>query len=134
MISRAAIPDLHEYRGHVVWLDFWASWCGPCRQSFPFMQRIQQRYADKGLIVVAVNLDHDRKDADRFLSQFSHDFAIRYDAAGTLPMSMKIKVMPTSFLLDAAGNIVATHTGFKTTDESSYEIELEQALAKDAQL
>jgi cytochrome c biogenesis protein CcmG, thiol:disulfide interchange protein DsbE len=133
LISNAAIPELAEYRGHVVWLDFWASWCGPCRQSFPFMQRMQQRFGDKGLIVVAVNLDHQRKDADRFLAGFSHDFAIRYDAAGTLPTSMNVKAMPTSILLDAAGNIVATHSGFKTTDENQYEAEVEQLLARSAQ-
>jgi thiol-disulfide isomerase/thioredoxin len=97
------------------------------------MQRMQQRFGDKGLIVVAVNLDHQRKDADRFLAGFSHDFAIRYDAAGTLPTSMNVKAMPTSILLDAAGNIVATHSGFKTTDENQYEAEVEQLLARGAQ-
>jgi cytochrome c biogenesis protein CcmG, thiol:disulfide interchange protein DsbE len=96
------------------------------------MQRIQQRFGDRGLIVVAVNLDHQRKDADRFLSGFSHDFAIRYDA-GTLPTSMNVKAMPTSILLDSAGNIVATHVGFKTADENQYEAEVEQLLARGAQ-
>jgi cytochrome c biogenesis protein CcmG, thiol:disulfide interchange protein DsbE len=124
----AGVPDLAEFRGHIVWLDFWASWCGPCRQSFPFMQRMQQRYADKGLIVVAVNLDHERKEADRFLTGFSHDFTIRYDAAGTLPTSMNVRTMPTSFLLDSAGNIVATHIGFRAADEKQYEAEVQQLL------
>jgi cytochrome c biogenesis protein CcmG/thiol:disulfide interchange protein DsbE len=129
----AGAPDFSEYRGHMVWLDFWASWCGPCRQSFPFMQRLQQRYADKGLIVVAVNVDHERKDADRFLAGFSHDFTIRYDAAGTWPASMNVTAMPASFLLDPAGNIVATHIGFKPTEEKQYETEVEQWLVRSAQ-
>jgi cytochrome c biogenesis protein CcmG, thiol:disulfide interchange protein DsbE len=129
----AGTPDFAEYRGHIVWLDFWASWCGPCRQSFPFMQRLQQRYADKGLMVVAVNVDHERKEADRFLSGFSHDFTVRYDAAGTLPASMNVKVMPTSFLLDSAGNIVATHVGFRATDEKLYAAEVEALLVRSGQ-
>jgi cytochrome c biogenesis protein CcmG, thiol:disulfide interchange protein DsbE len=125
---RAEIPELAEYRGHVVWLDFWASWCGPCRQSFPWMQRVQQRYADRGFLVVAVNLDHTRKDADRFLAGFSHDFTVRFDAAGELPTRLKVQAMPTSLLLDVAGNVVATHSGFKPTEEREYEAEIERLL------
>jgi cytochrome c biogenesis protein CcmG, thiol:disulfide interchange protein DsbE len=112
----------------VVWLDFWASWCGPCRQSFPFMQRLQQRYAPRGFIVVAVNLDHQKKDADRFLSGFAHDFNVRFDSAIAFARNMNVKTMPTSFLLDAAGNVVTTHIGFKPSDEYRYEAEVEQLL------
>jgi cytochrome c biogenesis protein CcmG, thiol:disulfide interchange protein DsbE len=130
LTAGAAIPELAEYRGHVVWLDFWASWCGPCQQSFPWMQRIQQRYGGQGLLVVTVNLDHNRKEADRFLAGFPHDFAVRFDATGGLPTKMNVKAMPTSFLLDSAGNVVATHTGFKTIDEGRYEAELEQLLMR----
>jgi cytochrome c biogenesis protein CcmG/thiol:disulfide interchange protein DsbE len=124
----AGAPELAEYRGHVVWLDFWASWCGPCQQSFPWMQQIQQRYAARGLIVVAINLDHTRDDAERFLAAHPHDFVVRFDATGALPKAMHVSSMPTSFLLDAQGKIVATHTGFKPANEGQYEAELERIL------
>jgi cytochrome c biogenesis protein CcmG/thiol:disulfide interchange protein DsbE len=128
-VCAASESELAEYRGHVVWLDFWASWCAPCRQSFPWMQRLQQRYADRGLLVVTVNVDHDRRSAERFLRAFPHGFIVRYDPAGTLPSRMNAKAMPTSFLLDAAGNVVASHTGFRTTDETEYEAEIEALIA-----
>jgi cytochrome c biogenesis protein CcmG, thiol:disulfide interchange protein DsbE len=129
----AGLPQLAEYRGHVVWLDFWASWCGPCKQSFPWMQHIQERFADRGLLVVAVNLDHERKDAERFLADFPHDFSIRFDSAGTWPTNMNVKAMPTSFLLDSEGNVLYTHTGFNPADEGRYESEIEQLLSKEPQ-
>jgi cytochrome c biogenesis protein CcmG/thiol:disulfide interchange protein DsbE len=131
--ANAAVPELAEYRGHVVWLDFWASWCGPCRQSFPWMQSMQQRYASQGLIVVAVNLDHQQRDADHFLAGFAHDFTVRFDSAAALASSMNVKTMPTSFLLDSSGNIVASHVGFKQRDEKRYEQEMEQLLMQSLQ-
>jgi cytochrome c biogenesis protein CcmG/thiol:disulfide interchange protein DsbE len=97
------------------------------------MQRMQQRYASQGFIVVAVNLDHQQKDADRFLAGFAHDFTVRFDGATTLATSMSVKSMPTSFLLDSAGNIVATHIGFKPTDEQRYEAEVKQSLTGSSQ-
>jgi cytochrome c biogenesis protein CcmG, thiol:disulfide interchange protein DsbE len=124
----ASEPDLAEYRGHVVWLDFWASWCAPCRQSFPWMERVQQHYAGRGLLVVTVNVDHDRQSAERFLAGFPHDFIVCFDPAGHLPSRMNAKAMPTSFLLDATGKVVASHTGFRPTDETEYEAEIEKLL------
>jgi cytochrome c biogenesis protein CcmG, thiol:disulfide interchange protein DsbE len=124
----ASEPALSEYRGHVVWLDFWASWCAPCRQSFPWMEHVQQRYADRGLLVVAVNVDHDLQSAERFLAGFPHDFIVRFDPTGDFPSRMNAKAMPTSFLLDARGNIIARHAGFRPTDETEYETEIEKLL------
>ena len=79
-------------------------------------------------MVVTVNVDHDRAAAERFLAGFPHDFVVRFDAAGALPTRMNAKAMPTSFLLDAAGNVVATHMGFKLADAAAYQAEVEQVL------
>src|SRR5580704_6825131 len=70
--------DLTSSRGRVVYLDFWASWCGPCRQSFPWMETMKSTYEGQGLEIVAVNLDGDRADADKFLKQFHPTFDVRF--------------------------------------------------------
>jgi cytochrome c biogenesis protein CcmG/thiol:disulfide interchange protein DsbE len=68
LLAQAEAPlDLNTFRGRVVYLDFWASWCGPCRQSFPWMENLKSTYAAQGLEIVTVNLDSDRADADKFL-------------------------------------------------------------------
>jgi cytochrome c biogenesis protein CcmG/thiol:disulfide interchange protein DsbE len=65
-------------------VDFWASWCGPCKQSFPWMQTMKDTYDRQGLTVIAINLDLDRADADKFLGQFHPTFEVRFDLKGTL--------------------------------------------------
>ncbi|HLN48213.1 MAG TPA: TlpA disulfide reductase family protein, partial [Steroidobacteraceae bacterium] len=99
--SWAASPlDLTSLRGQVVYLDFWASWCGPCRQSFPWMQTMTKAYEGQGLAIVAVNLDRDRVDADKFLDQFKPTFDVRFDPKGESAGFYKIKGMPASVLID----------------------------------
>ena len=103
---------LDELRGRVVYLDFWASWCGPCRRSFPWMNEIEQRYAAKGLTVVAINVDTKREDAERFLHQYPAKFAVVYDASGTTPRAYDVKAMPSSYLIDRNGKIARVEQGF----------------------
>jgi cytochrome c biogenesis protein CcmG, thiol:disulfide interchange protein DsbE len=88
---------LEQLRGRVVYLDFWASWCGPCRRSFPWMNEIEQRYAGRGLTIVAVNVDAKREDAERFLHQYPATFAVVYDASGATPRAYDVKAMPSSY-------------------------------------
>src|ERR1022692_1349845 len=79
-VSRGSSPlDLNSLHGRVVYLDFWASWCAPCRQSFPWMQVMKQTYERQGLSVIAINLDHDRTDAERFLQRYHPDFVVHFD-------------------------------------------------------
>src|SRR5205807_6899132 len=77
--------SLEHMRGRVVYVDFWASWCGPCRRSFPWMNEMQRRYGDRGLTIVGVNVDKRRPEADRFLGQVPASFTIVFDAAGVTP-------------------------------------------------
>jgi thiol-disulfide isomerase/thioredoxin len=121
---------LSELRGKTVYLDFWASWCGPCRQSFPWMNAMHDKYATSGLTIVAVNVDQKRADADKFLAQFPAKFAIAYDAAGASPKSYGIKAMPTSLLIDRDGKIVQVHGGFRSEDRDVLEARLRAALGK----
>ena len=127
----AASPlDLGTLRGRVVYLDFWASWCGPCRQSFPWMQTLKNTYEDRGLTIVAVNLDANRVDAEKFLNQFKPTFEVRFDPDGKLAEIYKIKSMPSSVLIDRHGVARFTHMGFRPVDGAVYEAQLRELLAE----
>lgn len=114
--------------GQVVYLDFWASWCIPCRQSFPFMNELHERYGDKGLVILAVNLDAKRADADRFLAQFPADFRVLYDPNAALPPRYQVMGMPTAYLIDHRGNIAQTSVGFRLDERQQTEQKLVELL------
>jgi cytochrome c biogenesis protein CcmG, thiol:disulfide interchange protein DsbE len=107
---------LDKLRGKVVYVDFWASWCGPCRRSFPWMNEMQQKYGAKGFTVVAINVDKKRADADKFLALLPAGFPVVYDETGATPAAYAVKGMPSSYLIDARGNVSYVERGF--VDES----------------
>jgi thiol-disulfide isomerase/thioredoxin len=112
---------LDKLRGKVVYVDFWASWCGPCKRSFPWMNEMHDRYGARGLAIVAINVDKKREDAQRFLAQVPASFPIVYDAAGVTPTSYAVRAMPSSFLIDASGKIVDVELGFRDERKSALE-------------
>ena len=112
---------LDKLRGKVVYVDFWASWCGPCRRSFPWMNEMQQKYGAKGFMVVAVNVDKKRGDAEKFLVQNPANFTVVYDEAGATPAAYGVKGMPSSYLVDARGSVTFVERGF--LDESKADLE-----------
>lgn len=127
----AASPlDLATLRGQVVYLDFWASWCGPCRQSFPWMQALKNTYENQGLTIVAVNVDAERADAEKFLAQYKPTFDVRFDPQGKLAEFYNIKTMPSSVLIDRHGVTRFTHMGFTPVDGAIYEAQLRELLAE----
>jgi cytochrome c biogenesis protein CcmG, thiol:disulfide interchange protein DsbE len=109
-------------------VDFWASWCTPCRQSFPWMNSLVDRLAGRGLRIVAVNLDVQRADADRFLQRHPARFEVVYDPAGDLARRVAVRGMPSSLLLDASGRVRWSHTGFRPSEAPSLEARITQAL------
>jgi cytochrome c biogenesis protein CcmG/thiol:disulfide interchange protein DsbE len=128
--ARAAPPpELGEIKGKLVWVDFWASWCAPCRRSFPWLNEIQARYGRQGLEVIGVNLDNERSAADKFLKDVPARFTLRFDPAGKLAEKFDVQAMPSSFLLDSSGNVLASHAGFRLADSAKYESEIRNALA-----
>jgi thiol-disulfide isomerase/thioredoxin len=112
----------------VVWVDFWASWCAPCRRSFPWMNAMYRKYADEGLQIIAVNVDKERALADEFLEETPAEFRLHFDPAGELAKTFGVQAMPSSFVLDADGNVLATHYGFKLAETEQYEQAIRAAL------
>ena len=119
---------LEAYRGKFVYVDFWASWCAPCKRSFPWMGEMQRRYADKGLVVVAINVDANRPDAERFLASTPAPFTVAFDPSGDTPREYAIKGMPSSVLVDPAGRIVFKHAGFTGDTPRELDAKISQAL------
>jgi len=127
--SRGDTVTLDKLRGQVVYVDFWASWCGPCKRSFPWMNELTQRYGDKGFTIVAVNVDKKREDAERFLAQLPAQFTVVYDAAGTTPAAYAAKAMPSSYLIDRSGKIVMVEQGFRDEQKAAVETRIRDLLA-----
>jgi thiol-disulfide isomerase/thioredoxin len=139
--GHAAAPDLtlptasgtvslHELRGKVVYVDFWASWCVPCRESFPWMSTIAEKYQKEGLMVVAINLDKDRDQANRFLDQYTASFPVAFDPAGRSAEAFKVQAMPSSFVVSRSGTILFAHQGFEPAKASVLEQHIQEALSQ----
>lgn len=122
--------SLESYRGKFVYVDFWASWCAPCKRSFPWMNDLRKRYGDKDLAIVAVNVDASRADAERFLASTPASFTVAYDPAGTTPRQYAIKGMPSSVLVDPSGQIVFRHTGFTSSSARELDGKIAQAMKR----
>ncbi len=126
-----ALPQarLADLKGKVVLVDFWASRCGPCKQSFPFMNELQAKYKAQGFEVVAVNVDAKREDADKFLGEVPARFTVAFDAKGESARRFEVKSMPSSLLVGRDGRIVAMHRGFRADDRDELERRVVAALA-----
>lgn len=122
--------SLSKLKGQVVYVDFWATWCPPCRKSFPWMNEIQQRYANDGLQIVAINLDKEQAPVEKFLREMSPSFIIALDPEATTAERFDVQVMPTSFLVDRNGNVILTHRGFRNKDTGALEEKIKSLLAK----
>ena len=122
--------NLANYRGQLVYLDFWASWCGPCKRSFPWMNELQARYGGQGLRIIAVNLDEQHADAARFLSATPAQFLVALDPGGATARKYAIKGMPSSVLIGRDGKLILSHTGFNDSDKTALEQQIAAALLR----
>lgn len=116
--------------GKLIYLDFWASWCGPCRQSFPWMNSLQDRFGPQGLRVIAVNVDTSIDAARKFLAEVPAQFAVAFDSRGLTPRSYAIKGMPTSMLISPDGQVLYVHVGFRPEERAVLESKIVQALGR----
>jgi cytochrome c biogenesis protein CcmG/thiol:disulfide interchange protein DsbE len=110
--GRAGSVASDSLRGRIVYVDFWASWCDPCRRSFPWLRTMHERYGDRGLTIVAINLDKDRAAADRFLAKFPAPFLLAFDPQGNTAEAFRVQAMPSSFLIGRDGRVLETLAGF----------------------
>lgn len=120
--------DLADYRGKVVYLDFWASWCVPCRKSFPWMNQLKELYETRGLEVIAINLDEERKLADAFLAATPATFTVAFDPQGQSAEHYQVMGMPSSYLIDRNGILHHSHVGFRDKDRTALESQIEELL------
>lgn len=128
LASPAGMVRLADLKGKTVYLDFWASWCVPCRQSFPWMNEMQARYADRGLRVIAINMDKRASEAATFLEKTPARFQVAYDPEGGSARAYQVKAMPSSVLIGPDGQVLAVHRGFSNEDKPALEARIRQAL------
>ncbi len=122
--------DIKQYQGKVVYLDFWASWCRPCRKSFPWLNSLKEKYQDKGLVIIGINLDKDLEKAHNFLKQTPAHFKLFADPKGSWADHYKLIGMPSSLVLDGNGEVRHRHVGFKKSIVAQYEGSIESLLSE----
>ncbi len=125
---------LQQFRGKVVYVDFWASWCPPCLKSFPVLNGLEHDFKDRGLQILAVNLDEELKDAKEFLVKYPADFLVVLDASKQCAQSFKVQAMPTSYLVDRKGVVRHTSLGFRVESAKQLREQIEQLLKEDGGL
>ncbi|MFT5500538.1 MAG: cytochrome c biogenesis protein CcmG/thiol:disulfide interchange protein DsbE [Woeseiaceae bacterium] len=126
--DESVILDLGDNKGKVVVVDFWASWCVPCRRSIPWLNNMQEKYGDQGLVIIGVNEDTSEADFVEFLKNYPAHFKTVRDTEGSLARKFDVVAMPSSFILDRDGNVVARHLGFKVRMMDDYEAVIRDAL------
>jgi thiol-disulfide isomerase/thioredoxin len=128
--DRGALVRLTDLKGHVVLIDFWASWCLPCKASFPKLDMLYRDLHPRGLDVLAINVDERRSDATAFLQAQPHVMPVLFDPNGQTPEAFAVRGMPTSVVLDRAGIIRFTHVGYTEKTVDLYRNEIERLLGE----
>ena len=116
IFDQAEVIESSEYLGKVIYLDFWASWCGPCQISVPKLIELQAELNSDQFEVVAINVDEEPSRARRFLQRFDINYTVLADPAGSIAARYELKGMPTAFIIDQQGRITKIHTGFRRGD------------------
>ncbi len=109
--------NLANYKNQVILIDFWATWCPPCKQSMPFLNALRNELHESGFEIIAINVDEDTQEAKTFLDSYPVDYLMAYDSKGDCPTTYDVKAMPSSYFIDRQGKIRYVHLGFRHSDE-----------------
>ena len=112
---------LSDQRGNIVMINFWASWCGPCREELPLMEELYQEYQDLGFEILAINVDDEESKADVLLNDIEVTFPVLYDTSGEVSQLYEVSAMPTTVFVDRDGLQRILHKGFVAGDEVKYD-------------
>ncbi|MCF2948455.1 TlpA family protein disulfide reductase [Paraglaciecola aquimarina] len=116
-----------DYKGKVLYIDFWASWCIPCKKSFPFMNDLQAKYGKQGFQVLAINMDEEKQDAEKFLKKYPADFTI-LQGNSDLAKAFKLTGLPMAFIVNQNGKLMAKHSGFNQNNKKKVILQIEHLL------
>jgi len=108
--------NFSTYANKLLYVDFWASWCGPCKLSFPFMNALKKEYPDTKLEIIAISVDKKVADAEKFLNRTPAKFTTALDSSGSCPTAFGVEGMPHSFIIDTEGKVLYSHVGFRPSD------------------
>ena len=112
--------SLAQYKGQVVMINFWASWCGPCRQEMPLLESIYRKYNKAGFTLIGVNVEPDSQKANEWLKATPVSFPILYDKDSKVSKLYDVAGMPSTVIIDRNGNLRVLHRGYKPGDENEY--------------
>jgi thiol-disulfide isomerase/thioredoxin len=127
---RGVRVDAASLKGKVVIVDFWASWCGPCKEEMPVLERLYKKYKSRGLVVVGVSVDQELGNMKSFLKQVPVSFSIVHDAEHKVAGRFKPPRMPSSYVVDRNGIVRYVHAGFRDEDAAKLEAEVSALLGK----
>ena len=127
-ISGSGWVDLDSEPEKILYIDFWASWCGPCKLSFPSMIKLKKLFKDEPFEIIAISVDTDLRAADKFLDSYEINFQVALDLDGAVAEKYALPGMPSSFLLDRDKKVIATHKGFRKSDFAKIKKEIKEAL------
>ncbi|MBU2918184.1 TlpA family protein disulfide reductase [Psychrosphaera sp. F3M07] len=117
-LTSGIMTSLSDYKGKVVYVDFWASWCKPCKKSFPVLNEFHNKYKQQGFEVIAINLDEDKLNALAFLQQHKVDYSVLYDEDAKVAQQYKVQAMPSAYFIDKKGIIRLVHKGYMDSDKT----------------
>jgi len=122
--------DFSAYKGKVILIDFWATWCGPCQKSMPFLNTLRNQHQNENFEVIAINVDEDSDTARQFLQAHPVDYKMAFDAKGECPSTFGVQAMPSSFFIDKTGKVRNIHLGYRDGDQPHIREQITSLLAE----